>query len=110
MASSSDTGCGALLAVAAIAFFVGRASVDDSEPKVQPPTSSAQQFLSAPVTDELPTPTPQPIYSPPERLVEPSVYFPNCSEARAAGAAPVRDGDPGYASHLDRDHDSVGCE
>lgn len=36
--------------------------------------------------------------------------FANCSEARAAGAAPVRRGDPGYGPHLDRDHDGVGCE
>jgi hypothetical protein len=36
--------------------------------------------------------------------------FRNCSEARAAGAAPVRRGDPGYAPHLDRDNDGVGCE
>jgi hypothetical protein len=39
-----------------------------------------------------------------------SVSYANCSEARAAGAAPVRRGDPGYASHLDRDNDGVGCE
>ncbi|MFC5576926.1 excalibur calcium-binding domain-containing protein [Lysobacter niabensis] len=39
-----------------------------------------------------------------------SVYFANCSAARAAGAAPVRRGDPGYARHLDRDGDGVGCE
>jgi hypothetical protein len=39
-----------------------------------------------------------------------AVYFPNCAAARAAGAAPVRVGDPGYASHLDRDRDGVGCE
>ena len=37
-------------------------------------------------------------------------YYHNCSAARAAGAAPVRSGDPGYASHLDRDGDGVGCE
>jgi hypothetical protein len=36
--------------------------------------------------------------------------FANCAEARAAGAAPVRRGDPGYGPHLDRDHDGVGCE
>ena len=36
--------------------------------------------------------------------------FPNCSAARAAGAAPVRLGDPGYGRHLDRDGDGVGCE
>ena len=36
--------------------------------------------------------------------------FANCSAARAAGAAPVRRGDPGYGTHLDRDNDGVGCE
>lgn len=36
--------------------------------------------------------------------------FRNCTEARAAGAAPVRRGDPGYSSKLDRDGDGVGCE
>lgn len=39
-----------------------------------------------------------------------SVYYANCSAARAAGAAPVRRGDQGYGSHLDRDNDGVGCE
>ncbi len=39
-----------------------------------------------------------------------SVYYQNCDAARAAGAAPVHRGDPGYASHLDRDGDGVGCE
>lgn len=34
----------------------------------------------------------------------------NCSEARAAGAAPVRRGQPGYGPHLDRDGDGIGCE
>ena len=36
--------------------------------------------------------------------------FANCSQARAAGAAPVRAGDRGYGRHLDRDNDGVGCE
>lgn len=36
--------------------------------------------------------------------------FANCSQARAAGAAPVRVGDAGYGRHLDRDGDGVGCE
>lgn len=38
------------------------------------------------------------------------VYYANCSEARAAGAAPIHRGEPGYASHLDRDGDGVGCD
>lgn len=36
--------------------------------------------------------------------------FRNCTEARAAGAAPVRAGTPGYSRKLDRDGDGVGCE
>lgn len=39
-----------------------------------------------------------------------SVYYENCTAARAAGAAPVHRGDPGYGRHLDRDGDGVGCE
>lgn len=39
-----------------------------------------------------------------------AVYFKNCTAARDAGAVPVRRGDAGYASHLDRDGDGVGCE
>ena len=36
--------------------------------------------------------------------------YANCAAARAAGAAPVSRGDPGYGSHLDRDNDGIGCE
>uniref|UniRef100_UPI00262E0DCF GmrSD restriction endonuclease domain-containing protein n=1 Tax=uncultured Citricoccus sp. TaxID=614031 RepID=UPI00262E0DCF len=57
------------------------------------------------------TPAPRKTYTPapPTKTAAP-VYFKNCTAARAAGAAPVRIGDPGYARHLDRDGDGVGCE
>ena len=38
------------------------------------------------------------------------VYFANCAAARAAGAAPLREGEPGYRTGLDRDRDGVACE
>lgn len=38
------------------------------------------------------------------------VYYPNCSAARAAGAAPIYEGEPGYAPELDRDRDGIACE
>jgi hypothetical protein len=38
------------------------------------------------------------------------VDYANCDAVRAAGAAPIHRGDPGYAAHLDRDGDGVGCE
>ena len=37
-------------------------------------------------------------------------YYRYCSDARAAGVAPLYQGDPGYAPHLDRDGDGVACE
>ena len=39
-----------------------------------------------------------------------SVYYANCTEARAAGAAPILIGEPGYRSALDRDKDGIACE
>jgi hypothetical protein len=38
------------------------------------------------------------------------VYYPNCAAVRAAGKAPLKRGQPGYAAHLDRDGDGVACE
>ena len=34
----------------------------------------------------------------------------NCAEARAAGAAPIHRGEPGYSRKLDRDGDGIACE
>lgn len=34
----------------------------------------------------------------------------SCAAARAAGAAPLRRGQPGYSRKLDRDGDGVACE
>ncbi|WP_026234508.1 thermonuclease family protein [Calidithermus timidus] len=39
-----------------------------------------------------------------------SAYYRNCTEARAAGAAPIYRGQPGYRKGLDRDGDGVACE
>lgn len=39
-----------------------------------------------------------------------AAYYPNCASARAAGAAPIREGEGGYNRRLDRDGDGVACE
>jgi len=39
-----------------------------------------------------------------------SVYYRSCAEARAAGAAPLYRGQPGYRPELDRDGDGIACE
>jgi hypothetical protein len=38
------------------------------------------------------------------------VYYPNCAAARAAGAAPIYLGQPGYRPGLDADNDGIACE
>ena len=49
---------------------------------------------------------PQPV-SPPQPA---SPTYANCTAVRAAGAAPIRAGDPGFEPRFDRDNDGVGCE
>lgn len=43
-------------------------------------------------------------------LLAPGMSFGSCAQARAAGATPIRAGDPGYGFHLDRDRDGIACE
>ncbi|HEY5183070.1 MAG TPA: excalibur calcium-binding domain-containing protein [Dermatophilaceae bacterium] len=38
------------------------------------------------------------------------MYYKNCDAVRAAGAAPLYRGEPGYRAGLDRDNDGVACE
>jgi uncharacterized membrane protein YsdA (DUF1294 family) len=42
--------------------------------------------------------------------IDTSAYYPNCSDARSAAAAPLYRGDPGYRPELDRDNDGIACE
>lgn len=41
---------------------------------------------------------------------ERSGTYENCDAVRAAGADPIRRGDPGFVDHLDRDGDGFACE
>jgi len=50
-------------------------------------------------------PAPAPLAAPPAK----DVYYQNCTAARAAGAAPIKRGEPGYASKLDGDNDGIAC-
>jgi hypothetical protein len=63
--------------------------VDQNLPEPPPATASARPLVGAPAS---------------------STYYANCDAVRAAGAAPIHVGDPGYSRRLDRDGDGVGCE
>lgn len=59
---------------------------------------------------EPPAYIPQEPTAAPKQQAPKSSYYPNCAAARAAGAAPLHRGDPGYSSSLDRDGDGIACE
>ncbi|QCX26482.1 excalibur calcium-binding domain-containing protein [Nocardioides jishulii] len=85
-----------------------------AEDLAQLPTATDQRVPEpTPTRTPAPAPAPEPAPAPapaPAPEAPAPVYFANCTAARAAGAAPVRVGDPGYGRHLDRDGDGVGCE
>ncbi|WP_307857129.1 GmrSD restriction endonuclease domain-containing protein [Pseudarthrobacter albicanus] len=69
------------------------------------------QAAPAPAQQGAPAPGLVPAQAPvPVAPVPAAAYYANCAAVRAAGAAPIRAGQPGYSSKLDRDGDGVGCE
>ncbi|MBT2452022.1 excalibur calcium-binding domain-containing protein [Streptomyces sp. ISL-43] len=67
----------------------------------------------APAPTPAPTPgktKPAPASSPTPAPGPKDVSYKNCAEAKAAGAAPIRRGQPGYGKHLDRDNDGIACD
>lgn len=44
------------------------------------------------------------------KRIEQSVYYRGCDDARAAGAAPIYAGSPGYREGMDGDGDGIACE
>ena len=77
-------------------------------------TAAPPPTTAAPVTTEEPPPPPVTDTPRPAATAAPSApsgaTYANCSEAKAAGAAPLSRGEPGYSSKLDRDGDGVACE
>ena len=68
-------------------------------------SGSATPVAEEPADDPEPVAEPEPVSEPAE-----DVYYQNCAAVRAAGAAPLNEGEPGYAPKLDRDRDGVACE
>ncbi|WP_240498081.1 excalibur calcium-binding domain-containing protein [Williamsia sp. 1135] len=84
-------------------------------------TSVVTSIVEVPPTRDVPdtatqTPVPlvpqtsTPVYVPPAPEPDlPSASFSNCTEAKAAGVAPIYKGEPGYSTSLDRDRDGIAC-
>ncbi|WP_018774007.1 GmrSD restriction endonuclease domain-containing protein [Arthrobacter sp. 131MFCol6.1] len=69
--------------------------------------SPANQPAAAPAPAPAARPAPAPAPAP---APVPGVAYANCAAVRAAGAAPIHVGQPGYNRRLDGDGDGVGCE
>ncbi len=78
----------------------------EATPEPEPASEEPQEASDAPAVEEepaAPAPAPQPVRAPTQ-------MYSSCAQARAAGAAPLYEGDPGYNPRLDRDKDGVACE
>ncbi|RBY89808.1 DUF1524 domain-containing protein [Blastococcus sp. TF02A-26] len=56
---------------------------------------------------QVPVPAPEPAPAP---QPDAPVTYADCAAVRAAGAAPIRRGDPGWSDAFDGDGDGIGCE
>lgn len=74
-----------------------------------PEPAPAQQAAPAAAAAPAPAPAPAQVQMAPAPAAA-SAYYPNCTAARAAGAAPLYAGQAGYRPELDRDKDGVACE
>lgn len=82
------------------------------ETQVVTETQTMTETVTAPAPQPTQQPAPQPTatYGAVPDTGGGSPYYANCSEAKAAGAAPLYAGQPGYRAGLDRDNDGVACE
>ncbi|WP_371618473.1 excalibur calcium-binding domain-containing protein [Streptomyces sp. NBC_00454] len=100
---------------AAATSVVGTTSVEISltAPGIPCPEQAGATLhpTKAPSRPSTPTPgAPKPKSSPTPAPGPKDVTYKNCDEAKAAGAAPIRRGQPGYGKHLDRDNDGIACD
>jgi endonuclease YncB( thermonuclease family) len=58
----------------------------------------------------VPIAAPVPTTPPPTTPAPAGVYYKNCAAVRAAGAAPIHAGEPGWQTKFDADGDGIGCE
>jgi hypothetical protein len=95
--------------------FITSLGTSECDGNYREPLSGRNSDVKIPKPKPIGEPKPKPKPEPePRQTQEPkpdrNVYYKNCDAVRAAGADPIHRGDPGYARHLDRDGDGVGCE
>lgn len=79
------------------------------------PPALAPQAAPAPAPQEVaPAPAPEvvapQVVAPAPAPVQTNRTYKNCSEVWNVLGRSIRQGEPGYGTHLDRDRDGIGCE
>ena len=107
---SADAAASASASASAAAAAEASASAAAAE--AEPPEPAVQKEEPAPVEEPAQEPAQAPRQSGPNPDSEGAAgaYYANCTEAKAAGAAPLYRGEPGYREKLDRDKDGIACE
>lgn len=67
-------------------------------------TTSTKEWTNNAATTNKATPKPS------EKPEQDNVVYANCTAVKEARKAPIRKGDPGYSTKLDRDGDGIACE
>jgi hypothetical protein len=89
----------------------GALAPTNQQPPAPAPAAAPAQPAPAPAQAAPPAAPAQVAPAPVAAAPAPAaIYYANCAAVRAAGAAPIRRGQPGYSSQLDRDNDGVACE
>ncbi len=110
--ASASASAAAAAEASASAAAAAEASASAAAAEAEPPEPAVQKEEPAPVEEPAQEPAQAPRQSGqnPDSEGAAGAYYANCTEAKAAGAAPLYRGEPGYREKLDRDKDGIACE
>ncbi|MEO8284025.1 MAG: excalibur calcium-binding domain-containing protein [Pseudarthrobacter sp.] len=108
-ADKAATDKAAAEAAAAAKAATDKAAADKAAADQAAAKSAAQQAAQQ-AAKQAPAPAPAAPAPAPAVKAPAAVSYANCTAVKAAGAAPLYAGQPGYSTSLDRDRDGVACE
>jgi hypothetical protein len=91
----------------------GSATADSSsisEAVVEQPVEAPPVEVAPVEPEPVVEPVAPPVVAPPVAPIPVVPNYQNCSEVEDAGAAPIRQGDPGWKPKFDGDGDGIGCD
>jgi hypothetical protein len=99
--------------VAADKAAADKAAADAAAAAAAAAKLAAEQAAARQAVPQAPAPAPVAPAAPAPAPVAPvpgTAYYASCADAKAAGAAPIYAGQPGYRAGLDRDNDGTACD